>query len=92
MKTIALVYKNLKGNPAALTAWDVFNMATVGGSRALNLPELGTIERGKKADLVFVDLNRARMRPIHNAISHIVYAAKGCDVKSVMVDGSCNRT
>jgi 5-methylthioadenosine/S-adenosylhomocysteine deaminase len=63
-------------------------MATIYGARALGLEkEIGSLEVGKRADLVVVSTDSARMTPLYNPISHLVYAARGEDVRTVMVNG-----
>ena len=63
-------------------------MATIDGARAVGLEEeIGSIEVGKKADMVVLDYNNAFMTPIHHPVSAIVYSALGNEVTSVMIDG-----
>ena len=77
----------LKDGPA-LTAEDMFQTATLGGARALNLEgEIGSLEVGKRADLIAVDLNHPQFFPPYNLISHLVHSAQGNEVAFVMCDG-----
>ena len=63
-------------------------MATVGGARALHLEkEIGSLETGKRADLVVVDLDALHQTPRYNIYSHLVYATKASDVRTVVVEG-----
>ncbi len=63
-------------------------MATIGGARALGLDSLcGTIEVGKRADLILVDIDTAHNQPINDIFSQIVHCAKASDVRTVMIDG-----
>jgi 5-methylthioadenosine/S-adenosylhomocysteine deaminase len=63
-------------------------MATAGGAKALGLDSLcGTIEVGKRADLILVDLDTIHNQPVNDVFSQIVHCAKACDVRTVMVDG-----
>uniref|UniRef100_A0A7J3VUE8 Amidohydrolase n=1 Tax=Caldiarchaeum subterraneum TaxID=311458 RepID=A0A7J3VUE8_CALS0 len=88
MKTAALLQKVRTHNPDTLTAWDVLEMATRNGARAMGrLNRLGSIEPGKKADLVVVSLKRQSVSPLSNPLYLLVYAASGADVRDVMVDG-----
>ncbi|HID91130.1 TPA: amidohydrolase [Candidatus Bathyarchaeota archaeon] len=87
MKAAALLYKATRGDPTLITAHQALEMATLGAARALRLEGLGAVEGGRKADLVLVDLKRPRLVPTHDPISHLVYAVKGGDVKTVMIDG-----
>jgi 5-methylthioadenosine/S-adenosylhomocysteine deaminase len=76
-----------------LPAWEVLRMATIEGAQALGLgAEIGSIRRGKKADLILVDLTALNLMPtlttpIRNLVPNLVYAATGHEVELVMVDG-----
>ncbi len=88
MKFAALLNKVDKFNPTIMPAQSVLEMATINGARALGLDgSLGSIEVGKKADLILVDLRKPHLTPINNVISHLVYSATGSDVDTVIVDG-----
>jgi 5-methylthioadenosine/S-adenosylhomocysteine deaminase len=72
----------------ALLPEDVLWMATMGGAQAMGLEaEIGSLEVGKKADIVLVDLDSPRMMPVHRVASALVYIANGGDVDTVLVDG-----
>ncbi len=89
MKLAACIHKATTLDPTVVPAESVLEMATIGGAKALGLDhEIGSIEPGKKADLVFVSTNKPRLTPSPNPVSTLVYAANGDDVDSVMVDGS----
>jgi 5-methylthioadenosine/S-adenosylhomocysteine deaminase len=63
-------------------------MATMGGARVLGLEgEIGSVEAGKRADLIVVGVNRARQTPLYDPISHLVYATRGDDVETTIVNG-----
>jgi 5-methylthioadenosine/S-adenosylhomocysteine deaminase len=63
-------------------------MATIDGARALGLEdEIGSIETGKRADLVLFDLNEVRTTPCPDPVSAIVYAAEASNIRTVMIDG-----
>lgn len=88
MKVAALLHKGVNRNPAVLTAWQVLNMATLGGAKALCWDdEVGSIEVGKKADVIVVNLSKPHLRPVYNEVSHLVYAARSEDVETVIIDG-----
>jgi 5-methylthioadenosine/S-adenosylhomocysteine deaminase len=71
-----------------LTAQEAFEMATLRGARALHLEkEIGSIEKGKRADLVVVDLDDLNQTPYYNIYSDLVYATKAADVRTVIVEG-----
>jgi 5-methylthioadenosine/S-adenosylhomocysteine deaminase len=88
MDLAAKLQKVSTGNPRALPATAALEMATIRGARALGLEkEIGSLEPGKRADLISVRLDRPHAVPLYNVISHMVYALKGCDVRDVMVNG-----
>jgi 5-methylthioadenosine/S-adenosylhomocysteine deaminase len=88
MKVAAIVHKAYNFDPTVVSASEILEMATTGGAKALLLEkDIGTLEIGKKADIVIVDLKKPRLTPLHNIVSHLVYAAKGDDVCTVIVDG-----
>lgn len=88
MKFAALLNKVHKFDPTALPAQKVLEMATINGAIALGLQdEIGSLEVGKKADIVLVDMKKPHLTPLHNVISHLVYSAIGSDVDTVIVDG-----
>lgn len=80
--------QSLKNNPACFGAMDIFKMATIMGAEALGLEkEIGTIEEGKRADLIAFDISRTEFLPAYNLISQIVYSANGSEVDFTMVEG-----
>ncbi len=71
-----------------MSAEDAFEMATIRGARALHLEkETGSIEKGKRADIVIVDLDALNQTPFYNIYSDLVYATKGSDVRTVVIEG-----
>ena len=88
MKFGALLQKFVYKRPEALSAYEVLTMATVNGAKALGLEKvLGSLETGKKADIVLIDLSKPHLRPLHNIYASILYSARGSDVDTVIVDG-----
>ena len=88
MMSAALLAKHDSHDPTAAPAPAVLEMATLGGARALGMEdELGSLEPGKRADIVVVGLDAARLHPLYDPISHLVYAAKGADVRHVVIEG-----
>ncbi len=88
MKLAAIIHKAVTNDPLIVPAETVLEMATINGARALGLEqEIGSLEVGKKADLVVIDLNRLHTTPSPNPISSLVYAATGAEVDTVVVDG-----
>jgi len=89
MRVAAFLQKVTTMDPAVLPAAEAFDMGTLGGAKALGLEDqIGSIEVGKRADVILVDLSRAHMRPINSVLNNLVYAASAAsDVKTVIVDG-----
>lgn len=88
MNTIAILHKLYNNNPVVLNAKEVVRMATIGGAEALGMKsKIGSIEKGKYADLSIIDLNKSHLTPIYNIYSHIVYSMNASDVQSVIING-----
>lgn len=88
MDSAAKLHKLISGDPTAVPAQDVLAMATIGGARALHLEqEIGSLEAGKRADVILVDLNATHLTPMYNPLSHLVYATKASDVSDTIVNG-----
>jgi cytosine/adenosine deaminase-related metal-dependent hydrolase len=88
MKLAAVIQKGRLLDPRVMRASMVLEMATVGGARAMGMEsQLGSIEAGKKADLVLIDLKKPHLTPFQDIVSNIVYSAMGSDVDTVLVDG-----
>jgi cytosine/adenosine deaminase-related metal-dependent hydrolase len=88
MKTASLLQKVHSLDPQVMNAETVLEMATINGARALGLQnEIGSIETGKKADLILVRLRKPHLTPTFSPISNLVYAADGSDVDMVIIDG-----
>jgi 5-methylthioadenosine/S-adenosylhomocysteine deaminase len=87
VRQAALVHK-AAGDPTAVGAEQAVRMATLEGARALGLGDhLGSLEPGKRADLIVLDLNAPHVRPVHNPWSTLAYAAHSADVRDTVVDG-----
>lgn len=88
MDSAAKLAKVFDLNPLSLNADEVLKMATTGGAAVMGLEkEIGTLEKGKKADIIVIDLNHPHFCPLYDPISALVYSANGADVKDVIVDG-----
>jgi 5-methylthioadenosine/S-adenosylhomocysteine deaminase len=88
MDTAAKLHKVFSNDPKVLTAQQAFEMATIRGARALHLEKItGSIEMGKRADIVIVDFDDLNQTPFYNVYSHLVYATKADDVRSVIING-----
>jgi len=88
METAAKSAKVFDQNPLSLDAMTALGMATTGGAAAMGLEaEIGTLEKGKRADIIIVDLGKPHLCPVYDPISLLVYAANGSDVRDVVVNG-----
>lgn len=84
----ALLGKVSSEDATAISAMDALEMATIRGARALGYEDLiGSIEVGKRADIIAIDMNSTAMQPVHNVISQLVYATSGSEVTHSWVDG-----
>jgi 5-methylthioadenosine/S-adenosylhomocysteine deaminase len=88
MDTAAKVHKVTSLDPTVMDAETVCRMATIDGAKVLGLDKLtGSIEEGKKADIILVDMNQPHLTPRYNNYSQLVYAARGADVKTSIING-----
>jgi len=88
MRQAAFLAKLSTRDPTAVPAQTALDMATIGGARALGMArDLGSLEVGKRADLITVSMNSARQTPMYDPVSHLVYVGRGDDVRTTIVDG-----
>jgi 5-methylthioadenosine/S-adenosylhomocysteine deaminase len=88
MRLAALLHKAESMDPRVVSAREALEMATIGGARALGLGnQVGSLEPGKRADLIVVSMSGARQTPMFDPISHLVYVAHGSDVRTTVVHG-----
>lgn len=88
MDTTAKLHKVGAMDPTVLDARSVLNMATLSGAKALGMADrIGSLEVGKKADVIVVDIRKPHLTPMYNPYSHLVYAAKGSDVSHSLIHG-----
>jgi 5-methylthioadenosine/S-adenosylhomocysteine deaminase len=88
MGTAARLHKVMRREPTVLTAPSLVRLATIEGAKVLGLEqETGSLEVGKQADLILLDLNRPHLTPLYNPWSHLAYAASGADVDTVFIAG-----
>lgn len=93
MRLTAMFNKIARRDPTVMPAWEVLRMATIEGARAVGLgDEVGSLEPGKQADLIVVDLREVSLLPaldgpVRNIVPNLVYAARGTEVRTVMVAG-----
>jgi 5-methylthioadenosine/S-adenosylhomocysteine deaminase len=88
MRQAAFLQKLHTGDPTAIGAPTAVEMATIGGARVLGLEKLiGSLEPGKRADVILVSMRGPRQTPMYNPVSHLVYVSKGPDVRTTIVNG-----
>lgn len=87
MHLASLIHKGLAQDPTVLSPWDVIEMATVNGARALGRDDIGEIAVGKKADLCVIDLDRPHLTPALDLANLVVHSMHASDVVMTFVDG-----
>lgn len=84
----ALLFKDMRYDAVAMTAEKAIEMATINGAKALGMEtEIGSLEKGKKADLIVLDMKGPEWVPLHNVIQNFVYSSTGSNVETVIIDG-----
>jgi 5-methylthioadenosine/S-adenosylhomocysteine deaminase len=88
MRQAAFLHKHVSRDPQALSARTAVRLATIDGARALGLADrIGSLEPGKRADIIAVRTDRPRQVPMYDPVSHLVYVMRGEDVRLTMVNG-----
>jgi 5-methylthioadenosine/S-adenosylhomocysteine deaminase len=88
MRQASFLAKHATHDPTAVPAQTALDLATIGGARALGMDRLiGSLEPGKRADLITVSMTAARQTPAYDPVSHLVYVTRGDDVRTTIVDG-----
>ena len=88
MKAAALVQRAKYLDASALTSEEVLEMATISGARAVGLEdEIGSLETGKRADVIVIDLNAPQLWPMHHIPNALVYQAYGSEIETTIIDG-----
>ncbi len=87
MYLVTGLQKILLKDPVSIPAFEVLKMATVNGSKAMGLSDGNTLEEGKLADIIMIDLSRPSMQPINNIINNLVYAGEKDVIKMTMING-----
>src|SRR6185295_13038427 len=88
MDTVAKLHKVFSGDPKLISAQQAFEFATIRGAQALHLEsEIGSIEVGKRADILLITRDSLNQIPLYNIYSDLVYATKGSDVETVIING-----
>src|SRR5215217_7443294 len=88
MDTVAKLHKVFTGDPKVISAQEAFELATIRGAQALHVEkEIGSLETGKRADLLVIDRDTLNQIPLYNVYSDLVYATKAADVETVVING-----
>ncbi|HEY3093224.1 MAG TPA: amidohydrolase family protein, partial [Vicinamibacterales bacterium] len=88
MRAASFLQKVATMDPTAVSAKTAVQMATIGGARALGMErQIGSLEAGKRADVIIVRMSAARQTPMYDPISHLVYVTRGDDVQTTIVNG-----
>ena len=88
MRQASFLAKLTTRDPTAVKAQDALDMATIGGARVIGMEKLlGSLEAGKRADLITVSTRSARQTPMYDPVSHLVYVTRGDDVRNTIVNG-----
>lgn len=87
MYLAATLQKVTKMDAAAMDAVEVLKMATVGGAKAMGLPDCDVLSEGKLADIIMIDMHRPNMQPENNILKNIVYSGSKENIKMTMIDG-----
>ena len=87
LRLVSYLARTQAGNPRSMTSTDLFDAATIGGARALGRDDIGRLAPGCRADLVLVDMTHPMMRPTHDPVRSLIYAAGDRAVQAVYVDG-----
>ena len=88
MRQASFLAKHANHDPTAVPAQTALDLATIGGARALGMEKaIGSLEKGKRADLIAVSMDSARQTPLYNPVSHLVYVTRGDDVRTTIVNG-----
>ena len=88
MRQAAFQQKLVSMDPRVISAPEALELATIGGARVLGQQaRIGSLEAGKRADLIIVGMSRARQTPLFDPVAQIVYASRGDDVETTVVNG-----
>lgn len=89
IKSAAYIQKALYNSATAISGEDVLRMATIEGAKVLGIDsEVGSLEEGKKADIIIIDMKKPHLCPAHNIYSLLAYSVNGADVETSIIDGN----
>jgi cytosine/adenosine deaminase-related metal-dependent hydrolase len=87
LRLVSYLARTQAGSPRTLNSTDLFEAATIGGARALGRDDIGCLAPGCRADFVLVDVTHPMMRPLHDPVRNLIYAAGDRAIRAVYVDG-----
>ncbi len=88
MRLASFLHKHATGDPTVLPARQALELATIGGARALGMQgDIGSLEPGKRADVIVVGMDQAKQTPMYDPVSHLVYTTDGDDVRDTVIEG-----
>jgi 5-methylthioadenosine/S-adenosylhomocysteine deaminase len=87
LRLVSYLARTQAGDPRTMNSTSLFNAATVGGAKALGRDDIGRLAVGCRADMVLVDMTHPMMRPTHDPVRSLIYAAGDRAIRSVFVDG-----
>ena len=88
MRQASFLAKLASRDPTSVPAQVALDLATIGGAKALAMDDrIGSLEAGKRADLITVSMSATRQTPMYDAVSHLVYVTRGDDVRTTIVNG-----
>lgn len=87
VRLAALIHKGVQEDPTVVPASIALKMGTLWGAQSAFLPQIGSLEPGKEADFIVINSAQPHLQPVHDPVSHIIYSARGSDVRHVFVQG-----
>ena len=88
LSVLSYIHKGLDRNPLSFTAEETLRCGILNGAKALGLEDkIGSIEKGRRADLVLIDMKRPWLRPVNNPVFSLIYSANGSEADTVIIDG-----
>jgi 5-methylthioadenosine/S-adenosylhomocysteine deaminase len=88
MSLTVKIHKALNDDSTIMNAKEVLRMGTINGAKVIGIDNItGSLEIGKKADLIIIDINKPHLTPMYDPYSHLTYSANGSDVDTVIING-----
>jgi 5-methylthioadenosine/S-adenosylhomocysteine deaminase len=88
LRLVSYLARTRAGDPRTMSSTDLFNAATIGGAKALGRDDIGRLAIGCRADMVLVDMTHPMMRPMHDPVRSLIFAAGDRAIRTVFVDGA----